>query len=140
MLELNNNNSYIFNIATLKELMEETKEVVESEMLALYLGINMKVIKKIQAECPLDIDKAKLRLYTYWLDNDSEASWNKLTAALENLDKCVLAKSISDKMKSEQLTHLYVQLFCCYFVYLYLIFVSKQDAELAVMLARMVGQ
>ena len=81
--------------------MEETKEVVELEMLALYLGIKMEVFKKIQAECPLDIDKAKLRLYTYWLDNDLEATWKKLTAVLENLDKRVLAKIISDKMKGE---------------------------------------
>ena len=81
--------------------MEETKEVVVLEMLALYLGIKMEVLQKIQAKCLLDIDKAKLRLYTYWLDNDSEASWNKLTAALENMDKCVLAKNISEKMKSE---------------------------------------
>ena len=81
--------------------MEETKEVVELEMLALYLGIKMEVFKKIQAECPLDIDKVKLRLYTYWLDNDLEATWKKLTAALENLDKRVLAKIISDKMKGE---------------------------------------
>ena len=101
MLELNNNLLTYYNVATLIKLMEETKEVVELEMLALYLGIKMEVIKKFQAECPLDIDKAKLRLYAYWLDNDSEASWNKLTAALENLDKCVLAKIISDKMKSE---------------------------------------
>ena len=81
--------------------MEETKEVVELEMLALYLGIKMEVLKKIQAECPLDIDKAKLRLYAHWLDNDSEASWNKLTAALANMDKRVLAERISDKMKGE---------------------------------------
>ena len=81
--------------------MEETKEVVELEMLTLYLGIKMHVIQVIQAECPLKINAAKLRLYTYWLDNDSEASWNKLTAALEKLDKRVLAKRISDKMKGE---------------------------------------
>ena len=61
----------------------------------------MEVLKKIQAECFLDIKKAKLKLYAYWLDNDSEASWNKLAAALENLDKRVLAKRISDKMKGE---------------------------------------
>ena len=89
------------NVATLKELMEETKEVVELGMLALYLDIKMEVFKKIQAESLLDIDNTKLKLYVHWLANDSEASWKKLTAALENLDKCVLAKRISDKMKGE---------------------------------------
>ena len=81
--------------------MEETKEVVEFEMLALYLGIKMDVLKKFKAECLLDVDKAKLRLYDHWLDNDSEASWNKLVTALEKLDKRVLAKRISDRMKGE---------------------------------------
>ena len=103
MLELDHNNSIFctFNVATQIELMKETKEVVELEMLAFYLGIKMEVIKRIQTECLLDNEKAKLRLYAYWLDNDLEASWNKLTAALENLDKRVLAKTISDKMKSK---------------------------------------
>ena len=87
--------------------MKETKEVVELEMLTLYLGIKMEVFKKIQAQCyPFDIDRAKLRLFSYWLDNDLNASWNKLTVALENLDKRVLAKTISDKIKGEWITHL----------------------------------
>ena len=81
--------------------MEETKEVVEIELLALYLEIKSDVFKRIQAECPLDINRIKLRLYTYWVDNDTKASWNKLTSALENLDKRVLAKTISDKIKGE---------------------------------------
>ena len=81
--------------------MEETKEVVELEMLALYLEIKSDVFKRIQAECPLDINRAKVRLFTYWVDNDLNASWNKLTTALENLDKRVLAKNISDKIKGE---------------------------------------
>ena len=81
--------------------MEETKEVVELELLTLYLGIKMEVIQVIQADCPLNNNTAKLRLFNYWLNNDSEASWNKLTAALEKLDKRVLAKRISDKMKGE---------------------------------------
>ena len=88
-------------IATLKELMEETKEVVEVEMLTAYLGIKMEVIRKIQAECPSNIDKAKLRLFSYWLENDLNASWKKLTAALEDLDKRVLATKISDKIRGE---------------------------------------
>ena len=83
--------------------MEETKEVVEVEMLTAYLDIKMEVFKKIQAECPSDINKAKLRLFSYWLDNDLNASWKKLTAALEGLDKRVLATKISDKIKGERI-------------------------------------
>ena len=87
--------------------MKETEEVVELEMLTLHLGIKMEVFKKIQAEChPFDIDRAKIRLFSYWLDNDLNASWNKLTDALENLDKRVLAKIISDKIKGEWKHHL----------------------------------
>ena len=70
-------------------------------MLALYLEIKSDVFKKIQAECPFNIDRAKVRLFTYWVDNDLNASWNKLTIALENLDKRVLATKISDKIQGE---------------------------------------
>ena len=73
--------------------MKETKGVVELEMLALYLEIDSEVFKKIQAECPLDIDRAKLRLFSYWIENDLKASWNKLITALEYLEKRVLAKA-----------------------------------------------
>ena len=87
--------------------MEETKEVIDLEMLALYLEINTEVVQTIQAECHFDIKRAKLRLYTFWLENDLKASWSKLTAALQFLDKRVLAKSISDKITGECITHLY---------------------------------
>ena len=85
--------------------MKETKEVIELEMLALHLDIKMEDVRKIQVECFNDIDKSKLRLFTYWLDNDKDASWDKLTAALESLDKRVLATKISDKIKGEWMTH-----------------------------------
>ena len=76
-------------------------------MLTAYLGIKMEVIRKIQAECPADINKAKLRLFSYWLENDLNASWKKLMVALEGLDKRVLAKVISDKFKGESIVLFY---------------------------------
>ena len=48
--------------------------MVELEILAVYLGIKIEVFKKIQAECLSDVDRTKLGLFTYWLENDSDAS------------------------------------------------------------------
>ena len=87
--------------------MEEIKEVVEWEMLALYSVIKTEVVKKIKVECSSDVDRAKINLFTFWVENDFNASWSKLTAALQCLDKRVLAKNISDKMLGEWITHLY---------------------------------
>ena len=74
-------------------------------MLALYLKIESDVVKKIQADCPLDTDRAKLRLFQYWVNSDLNASWKRVTTALEKLDRRDLAKTISDKMKGESMTH-----------------------------------
>ena len=95
------------NLATVTELMEETKEVVELEMLAVYLEIKTEVVKKIKVECSSDVDRTKIGLFDFWVKNDLNASWSKLTAALQCLDKRVLAKRISDKMSGEWITHLY---------------------------------
>ena len=79
--------------------MEETTEVVDLEMLSLYLEIKTEVVQRIQAECPLDIKRAKLRLFTCWIENDLNACWSKLTAALQSLDKRVLAKLFLTKLQ-----------------------------------------
>ena len=100
--------------------MEETTEVVDLEMLALYLEIKTEVVQRIQAECPLDIKRAKLRLFTFWIENDVNASWNKLTAALQSLDKRVLAKTISDKITGKWTTHSYLCRFYHALSYLHL--------------------
>ena len=99
---------WYFHVATVIELMEETKEVIDVEMLALYLEIKTEVVQRIQAECPLDIKRAKLRLFTFWVENDINASWSKLTAALQSLDKRVLAKTICDKITGEYITFIYL--------------------------------
>jgi len=91
----------IFNVATVEELMKETADVVKWDMLALNLGIKSGIIEKIEAEWPSNINKAKLKMFIYWVENDLEASWKKLTTALQNIDKLVLAKQISDKIEGE---------------------------------------
>ena len=90
--------------------MEETKGVVKWNLLALYLEIESDIIEKIKAECPLDVDSAKQQLFTHWIDNDLEASWDKLIKALESMAKKVLAKTIFDKIKGEWITNGYD---CC---------------------------
>ena len=65
------------------------------------------VVKKIKIECSSDVDRAKINLFDFWVENDLNASWSKLTAALQRLGKRVLAKRISDKMSGEWITHLY---------------------------------
>ena len=41
-----------------------------------------------------DIRKCCIELFKYWLDVDTDASWNKLIAALEQIEQNALAENI----------------------------------------------
>ena len=67
------------------------------ELLAIQLGIPYHVVQQICAECQ-DVDKCKLRLYAYWIDNDKNASWEKLASALHIIKHEVLSDRILEKL------------------------------------------
>ena len=82
------------------------------ELLATQLGIPYHVVKQICAECLQDVDKSKLRLYAYWIENDKTASWEKLASALHMIKHRVLSDRI---LKS--LTGIYLKKFTHYYIF-----------------------
>ena len=41
-----------------------------------------------------DVDSAKIKLFSEWIQNDEEASWSKLIAALKTMDLNILSNDI----------------------------------------------
>ena len=60
----------------------------------LHLGVEPHVLEIIDNECRGKVAKCKIKLYQYWLDNDSTPSWEKVAQALKNINKGVLADEI----------------------------------------------
>ena len=78
------------------------------ELLATQLDIPRYVVQQICAECLQDVDKSKLRLYAYWIENDKNASWEKLASALRMIKHKVLSDGILEKLTGISLQHCYI--------------------------------
>ena len=52
----------------------------------------------IKLDHPNDTTMCCTEMFKYWLDVDVDASWNKLIAALEQIDQNTLAKNISSNV------------------------------------------
>ena len=50
---------------------------------------------------PNNADRVLMDVITYWIDNDGEASWDKLATALEKCEHAVMAKKIQSKKYTE---------------------------------------
>jgi len=61
--------------------VKETKEVVDYERLGIQLDISQAEIEKISREVLPKVELAKSKIYSYWIDNNPNASWEKLTEA-----------------------------------------------------------
>ena len=48
----------------------------------------------IKEDHPSDTSMCCTKLFKYWLDVDTDASWNKLIAALEQIEQNALAENI----------------------------------------------
>ena len=77
-----------------KLLVNATEGVVEFYKLGVELEISMGVLDTIEANNCSDVDKARIKLLDYWLQNDQEASWSKLAGALRKVGHGDLSNSI----------------------------------------------
>lgn len=80
---------------SMKNLMAALNDVPEWEELGIELGIEwfkMKEIKKNRNHCEPRLCKADL--LDHWLENDLQASWERLASALDNMGKKVVAQRI----------------------------------------------
>ena len=83
---------------TLKLLNSHVRDKVAPKWYDLGVGllsseqsVKLNIIKE---DHPADSSKCCTELFNYWLDVDTDASWNKLIAALKKIGENVLAENI----------------------------------------------
>ena len=79
-------------------LLEELKEVDDWYMLGAYLNVPVYQLNKIQSTHTQDgVERCKLAMLQYWLDNTMNASWKDIARALEQLNMLTLAARLKWK-------------------------------------------
>ena len=56
-------------------------------------------LKVIKENHPADIEKCCTEMFNYWLDVDTEASWDKLIDALEQIGQNALVEKLQNVFK-----------------------------------------
>ncbi len=67
----------------LVDVLEEVAKVVEWEQLGLALGVKNSILEKIKKNVPSDVTECLMEMLSHWLNNDDEATWEKLCSTLE---------------------------------------------------------
>ena len=78
-------------------MLAELRDVVDWFKLGVSLGIKHSYLKKIEADYRGDVECCKTEMLSFWIDNDENASMEKLTQALEEIGHRNLAKRLRDK-------------------------------------------
>ena len=81
----------------LRQLIAELSDVVNWFKLGISLGIEHSHLKKIEADHKGDTERCKMEMLVFWINNDGNASLEKLTRALEEIDCRNLARHLRDK-------------------------------------------
>ena len=78
-------------------LIEEYFPGGEARKLGLLLDVPEGRIQTFITNHPHNADGVLIDVITYWIDNDREASWDRLATVLEKCGHAVMAKKIRSK-------------------------------------------
>ena len=82
---------------TLPQLLEELKDV-DWFLLGIFLGVPLKQLHRIESSYRQGVvERCKIDMLQYWLDNNVSASWKDVVRALEQTDQIVLAVTVKQK-------------------------------------------
>ena len=85
-------------VPTLKLLLKELKKVEKWFELGVYLDVPVDQLKKIESSYhQRDLERCKIDMLQYWLDNDVNVSWKNVAQALEEIDHHVLAETVKQQ-------------------------------------------
>ena len=85
-------------LPTIPLLLEETKDFDNWFLFGVFLGVPVKQLKKIESSYRQgELDRCKIDMLQYWLDNNVNASWKDVARALEQTDQLVLATTVKRK-------------------------------------------
>ena len=75
------------SLLTVAVLLVELKEVDNWFMLGAYLNVPIYLLKKIQSTHTQDgVERCKLEMLQFWLNNTMVATWKDIARALEHLN------------------------------------------------------
>lgn len=77
--------SFVHRAPELSELVGELVPVSNWFELGLYLRVDPDALKQIEADYPHSTVRRKSEVLHHWLNNDPDASWEKLVAALRKM-------------------------------------------------------
>ena len=69
---------------SVKALLNETKDVVDWHGVGIQLDVTPANLNRIHAEHATE-ERRKAKMYEFWLANDPDASWEKLSVSLQNV-------------------------------------------------------
>ena len=81
----------------MKNVYNLTDDVVDWNGLGIQLGVNPARLKKIRFETKT-VDESRSDMIRIWMNTDPQASWDKLSEALERVEHHVVAKKIRDQI------------------------------------------
>ena len=85
-------------VPTLKLLLKELKKVEKWFELGVYLDVPVDQLKKIESSYhQRDLERCKIDMLQYWLDNDLNVSWKNVAQALKQIDQHVLAETVKQQ-------------------------------------------
>ena len=82
---------------TLQRLLEELKDVDNWFVLGIFLGVPVKQLQKIESSHRGDLERCKIDMLQYWLDNNVTPSWKDVVRALEQTNQIVLAETVKHR-------------------------------------------
>ena len=81
----------------LRHLIVELRDVVDWFKLGVSLGIKHSNLKKIEADYRGNVERCKTEMLAFWMKNNGNASVEKLTQALEDIEHRNLARHLRDE-------------------------------------------
>ena len=85
---------------TLLQLLDELEKLDNWFMFGTRLGVPVNQLRKIESSHQLSIDRCKVDMLQYCLDNRVDISWVKIAETLEKTDQLALAAKIRQKYLS----------------------------------------
>ena len=85
---------------TLQQLLNALKKLENWFMFGATLGVPVSQLKKIESNHHKDSDRCKLEMLQYWLDSNSDTTWNEIVQGLEETDQLALANQIKHNLES----------------------------------------
>ena len=78
----------------LQFLIKEHFPAGKARQLGVFLDVPQERLDTFAVNNPNNADGVLMDVITYWIDNDGEASWDRLATALEKCGHAVIAKKV----------------------------------------------